>query len=368
MRPIRRRPLVHAAFALIAGSLPATAARAQPADVEAVPNYPDHARVMVVRDATGAERPVKTVADWEIRRGHVLAHLQEVMGPLPGAERRAPLDWRILETVKEDGYTRHKIDFQSEPGDRVPAWLTIPDGEPGAKHPAMLCLHQTVAIGKDEPMGLGGKPTLHYARELAGRGYVTISPDYPNFGEYKRDVYAMGYASASMKAIWNNKRAVDLLSALPEVDPERIGVIGHSLGGHNAIYTALFEPRLKLVVSSCGFNAFPHYMKGDITGWSHKGYMPRLKDKYNLDLTKVPFDFPELIAALAPRPFFTNSPLRDDNFAVEGVYVCMKAAQPVYALYGADDDLQAVHPDAQHDFNDEARAEAYKFLDEHLKP
>ena len=77
----------------------------------------------------------------------------------------------------------------------------------------MLCLHQTIAIGKDEPVGLGANPDLDYARELAERGYVAIAPDYPNFGEYKSDVYALGYASASMKAIWNNIRAVDLLVA-----------------------------------------------------------------------------------------------------------------------------------------------------------
>jgi len=287
---------------------------------------------------------------------------------MPGPERHAPLDWRILETHKEEGYTRHKIDFQSEPGDRVPAWLAIPDGEPGRKFPAMLCLHQTVAIGKDESIGLGKKPALRYGLELAQRGFVTISPDYPNYGEYQRDVYKMGYASASMKAIWNNKRAVDLISALPEVDPERIGVIGHSLGGHNAIFTAVFDPRIKATVSSCGFNAFPHYRGGNLTVWSREPYMPRLKDKYNLDLTKVPFDFPELIAALAPRPFFTNSPLHDDNYAVEGVRVCMDAARPVYALYGAEDDLQAVYPDAPHAFVDEARMRSYEFLDKHLKP
>ena len=150
----------------------------------------------------------------------------------------------------------------------------------GAKprRPAVLCLHQTVAIGKDEPVGLGGKPDLHYAMELARRGYVVIAPDYPGFGEYKIDVYKMGYASATMKAIWNNKRAVDLLCGLEEVDPDRIGVIGHSLGGHNSIFTALFEPRIRAVVSSCGFNAFPSYYKGNIAGWSHKGYMPRLRE------------------------------------------------------------------------------------------
>ena len=341
------------------------AARAQ------VPSYTDHANLLVVRDASGKERPVESKADWEVRRGQILAHLQEVMGPLPGPERASPLDWKVQSETAEDGYVRKKVEFQAEPGDFVPAWLLIPDPPgPGAaaKRPAMLCLHQTIAIGKDEPIGLGKTPDLWYAKELAKRGYVAIVPDYPNFGEYKRDVYKMGYASASMKAIWNNKRAVDLLASLPEVDPERIGVIGHSLGGHNAIFTALFEPRLKVVVSSCGFNAFPYYYKGNVTGWSHKGYMPRLREVYGLDLHKIPFDFPELIGALAPRPFFTCSPLRDANFDVDGVRVCIRAARPIYGLYHAEDDLVAEYPDAEHSFAPEARMKAYEFLDRHLKP
>ena len=276
---------------------------------------------------------------------------------------------QVVSTQAGSGFVRKKITFATEPGDRVPAWLLIPDG-PGAassKRPAVLCLHQTVAIGKDEPVGLGGKPDLRYALELARRGYVAIAPDYPNFGEYTIDVYKLGYASATMKAIWNNLRAVDLLSGLTEVDPGRIGVIGHSLGGHNAIFTALFEPRIKAVVSSCGFNAFPFYYKGNIAGWSHKGYMPRLKETYQLDLRQVPFDFPELIGALAPRAFFTNSPLHDANFEVEGVRVCIAAAKSVYELLGVPDRLIAVHPDAQHAFPPAVRMQAYEFLDRTLR-
>ena len=74
-----------------------------------------------------------------------------------------------------------------------------------------------------------------------------------------------------MKGIWNNMRAVDVLSGLPEVDPGRIGAIGHSLGGHNAIFIALFDERIRAVVSSCGFDDFPHYNGGKIGGWSHVG-------------------------------------------------------------------------------------------------
>ena len=230
----------------------------------------------------------------------------------------------------------------------------------------MLCLHQTIAIGKDEPVGLGKNLELAYARELAERRYVALAPDYPNFGDYKVDVYALGYASATMKAIWNNLRAVDLLCSLKEVDPDRIGVIGHSLGGHNSIFTALFDRRIKAVVSSCGFNAFPYYYKGNIAGWSHRGYMPRLRETYQLDLRKVPFDFPELVAALAPRAFFTSSPLRDANFEVDGVRACIAAARPVYELLGGGDRLVAVYPDAEHSFPRAERLRAYEFLDRFL--
>ena len=355
--------------AVIPDSLGGIADESASVPPEPVPSYPDHTRLLVIRDLEGRETPITTPDQWAIRRGHILSHLQEVMGPLPATNRRVPIDLQVTQEIPEPGFTRKAISFASEPGDRVPAWLLVPDCPlaTGGKRPAMLCLHQTVAIGKDEPAGLGGKPELGYARELAQRGYVAIAPDYPNFGDYRIDVYARGYASASMKAIWNNMRAIDVLCSLPEVDPERIGVIGHSLGGHTAIFTAIFEPRIQAIVSSCGFNAFTHYYGGNIAGWSHQGYMPRLRNRYRLDLQKVPFDFPELIGALAPRPFFTNSPVGDDNFAVEGVRLCIEAAQPVYALLGAPGHLVAVYPDAGHSFPDHARYAAYEFLDRHLK-
>ena len=131
-------------------------------------------------------------------------------------------------------YLRRKVTFTPEPGDRVPAWLLIPRGLPAdGTAPAMLCLHQTNKVGKDEPVGLGGSPELPYAHELAERGFVCIVPDYPSFGEYKYDFKTQGahYPSGSMKAIWNNMRALDLLETIPQVDKTRIGAIGHSLGG-----------------------------------------------------------------------------------------------------------------------------------------
>lgn len=364
-RPLATLVTLRSGLILLGGL--AAAGWADPAGTPSLPVYPDHAQLLVTRTVEGDETPVTTPADWAVRRAHILAGLQAVMGPLPGGERRVPLDLKVVETFDGPKYERRRITYASEPGDRVPAWLFLPKDAPG-KRPAMLALHQTTAIGKDEPAGLGGKENLHYARELAERGYVVLAPDYPNFGEHKVDPYALGYASASMKAIWDNMRGVDLLQSLEEVDAGRIGVIGHSLGGHNAIYTAVFDERLGAVVSSCGFNSFPYYYGGKIAGWSHRGYMPRLRSKYGLDPKQVPFDFPELIGALAPRAFFTNSPVNDANFAVEGVRVCIQAAEPVYALLGAADRLKAVYPEAEHDFPTPQREAAYAFLAEALGP
>jgi len=171
-----------------------------------------------------------------------------------------------------------------------------------------------------------------------------------------------------MKGIWNHMRAVDLLQSLPEVDAARIGCIGHSLGGHNTLFVAAFDLRIKVAVSSCGFNAFPKYMGGNLKGWSHRGYMPRIADVYGADPSKMPFDFPEVLAAIAPRAVFVNAPKDDSNFELSGVMDCLRAAAPVYGLYGAEERLAAVHPAGGHDFPPESRGKAYAFVDEVLKP
>src|SRR4029078_372558 len=134
-----------------------------------------------------------------------------------------------------------------------------------------------------------------YGAELAARGYVVLAPDYPNYGESKVDVYALGYESGRMKAICNHSRAVDLLQSMPEVDPDRIGVIGHSLGGHNALFLAAFDPRARVVVPSCGFTSFAKYYGGNLTGWSRAPYMPRIATVYGKDPARMPFDFPDIL-------------------------------------------------------------------------
>ena len=330
------------------------------------PVYTDRFDVLRVEEGNGST-PVaqaQSPAQWEPRRRHILAAMERVMGPLPNPARRVPLDIRVLEEVRLDaGLIRRKLTYQSDATDRVAAYLFLPPTEANASRPAVLCLHQTARIGKAESAGIAAN-SLQYALDLARRGFVTLAPDYPSFGDSSYDFDARhGYVSGTMKAIWDNVRAVDLLEGLPAVDATRLGVIGHSLGGHNALFTAAFEPRLRVIVSSCGFTTFK---KDDLPSWTGKVYMPRIASHFGNDAAKVPFDFPEIIAALAPRPFLACAAVKDSDFDVGGVRDTLEAARKVYALYGRASQLMGYFPDAPHSFPADARKVAYEFLSTHL--
>ncbi len=260
------------------------------------------------------------------------------------------------------------ISYVADENDRVPAYLYLPVKRPqDERRPAILALHPTGPAGKGIVDDRGPRPNRGYAKELAERGYVVLAPDYPSFGDYKYDFDADKYLSGTMKGIFNHMRGVDLLQAREEVDPERIGVIGHSLGGHNAMFVGAFDERLKVIVSSCGWTPFHNYYGGKIAGWTSDRYMPRLKDVYGLDPDKVPFDFYEVVAALAPRTFFSVSPERDSNFDVAGVRKAEPAARQVFDLLGVPANLQVQYPDCEHDFPDEMRQAAYALFDKVFK-
>ncbi|MFO0936711.1 MAG: alpha/beta fold hydrolase [Gemmataceae bacterium] len=246
------------------------------------------------------------VKDLLSQRKEIRKKMERVMGPFPSDDRRVPLEIKTLSEEKLDGYIRRKITFRAEAGDRVPAWLLIPLGgpagsaRPAGPRPAMLCLHQTVAIGKDEPVGLGRQESKKQALHLVKRGYICLAPDYPSFGEYRYDFKSSPFASGSMKAIWNCSRAIDLLESMPEVDRKRIGVIGHSLGGHAGMFAAAFDDRIAVVVTSCGFTGFHHYYGGNLKGWTSDRYMPRIASDFGNDPRKMPFDFEDVLTAIAP--------------------------------------------------------------------
>lgn len=332
----------------------------------APPLYAEKSDLLYYLDSGGKRHKVQSKRTWAKRRQHIVSNMELVMGELP-PDSKAALAIEKIEEVRTASYTRLKLAYVAEAGDRVPAYLLIPAKRTG-RLPAMLCLHQTTRPGKAEPAGLAGSANLHYAQELAERGYVALVPDYPSFGDYAYKFDSPRYASGTMKGIVNHRRAVDLLASLPEVDPERIGVIGHSLGGHNSLFVAVFDERIKAVVTSCGFTSFRKYYNGNLKGWTSPRYMPRIAALYENSPAKMPFDFTEVLAAIAPRPVFINAPVGDSNFEISGVKDCVTAALPIYQrIFHVPERLVAVYPEGGHDFPPQARREAYDFLDRWLK-
>lgn len=294
-------------------------------------------------------------------RAELLKKMEATMGPLPRIDRARGLAVETLESADAGTYTRTKIRFEPEAGRKVYAWLLVP--KKGGRRPAALALHQTTKIGKDEPAGLGGKPNLHYAKELAERGWVVLAPDYPSFGDdgtdFANEVYGRGYKSGTMYGIVNHTRAVDLLAGHPRVNAKRIVVIGHSLGGHNALFVAAFDERIRAAVTSCGFTSFAKYYGGNLKGWTSDRYMPRIANEYGNSPARVPFDFTDVLGAIAPRAVFVNAPVRDSNFEVSGVD---DVAAAVGGRFGKGR-LVVEHPQAEHDFPPEMREKAYRFLE-----
>jgi acetyl esterase/lipase len=330
--------------------------------------------LLVYRGVDGKATPVETLDDWAKRRAEIVRGAETVMGKLPGKEKHCDLDMKVEEEVDCGKYVRRLIAYSSEPGSRIPAYLLVPKevlkGE--KKVPAVLCLHGTDnVVGHGTVVGLGKNPNRQYASELAERGYVTLAPNYPLLAKYQPDLKKLGWESGTLKAVWDNIRGLDLLESLPYVDSKAMATIGHSLGGHNSVYTALFDERLKVVVSSCGLDSFLDYYDGKEAnwfpekGWCQTRYMLKLAD-YRGRLADIPFDFHELIGALAPRYVLIIAPKKDSNFRADSVDRIVAAAKPIFKLYGHEDRLRVEHPHCEHDFPPEMREEAYKLFDKVL--
>jgi hypothetical protein len=313
--------------------------------------------------------PVRSISDWRERRKEILRGMEQVMGPFPGDSKRCELDVKVEQETDRGSWFCRKLTYQSEPGSRVPAFLLIPKTAPDKKRmvTGILALHPT-------DMEFGNRVVVEqlrsgyraYGRDLVERGFVVLAPAYPIMAGYEPDLKSLGYKSGTMKAIWDNCRGLDLLASLPFVSTNGFGAIGHSLGGHNAIFTSVFDSRIRAVVSSCGFDSFLDYKGGDIRGWTSSRYMPALL-AYKDRLQEIPFDFPELLGALAPRPVFINAPLQDANFQHQSVDRAVRAAEDIYKVYGHPENIQVSHPDCGHDFPDPIRNQAYEFLAGALK-
>jgi dienelactone hydrolase len=320
-------------------------------------------------------RDFTSVWQWKRKRAHVIGVLKKFIGkpgrivvPRPAAE----------ELGREDlgSYERIHLHIAGEPGDPIPAYFLRPKKLPATKLPVMIVLHQTQAPGKQEACGMTGNPDMAFAKELVERGIPCIAPDAIGFGERipeggqpydgALDLFR-GHPQWSFfgKMNWDVARVIDYLETLPEVDRKRIGVIGHSHGAYGAIMAAVFEPRIRLVVASCGFTA----LRADPSPnrWSHlTALLPRL-GFYIDDIDAAPFDWHETIACIAPRSYFNWSTLDDEIFPnTDNLAYVYEQVRQVYALYGKSNAFVGKLAPGPHRFPPEARHDAYQWIDQQL--
>jgi oligo-alginate lyase len=328
--------------------------------------------VPLLGQATSATNRSESRRQWEERRKRYAATIEGILGA-PANPKKPPAEVQWLGSEHLETYTRTRLLIHSEPDDWIPAYLLVPDHLAAPRVPAMLCLHQTVVQGKQEPCGMKGDPELAFAVELVKRGFVCLAPDAIGFGERipaGKQPYHDSLAfyrrhpgwSFMGKMVWDAGRAIDYLETLPMVDPRRIGSIGHSHGAYGTLFAAAFEPRISAAVASCGFTTFRSDPNPE--RWSHlTALIPQL-GFYLPDAASIPFDWQHVLALTAPRPLFVWYATQDTIFPrTENLDSLLKDVRTVYRLYGAADALEWQAFEGPHKFPLAGREQAYRWLE-----
>jgi dienelactone hydrolase len=342
----------------------------------AIPPVPVAMREMDEHHAAGLWREPPTVQSWPKERERILAGVEKILGPFP--DRIEPLDPQTLSEEDCGTYVRRKVSIAVQPGDRMPAWLLVPKKLPG-RVPAIICFYGTTGgAGKDTTVGLSGpKPgtpprkNRAFAVDMAEAGFVALAPDYLRDGErvppggkpYDTTDFYQKFPQWSCvgKDVWDNMSAVDYLQSLPFVDAEKIGMVGHSYGGHSTIFAAALEPRIKAAFASGPVSDFLHHgiHWGVPPGSGGSASLPGLRP-YVLDHTlPLPVTFYEFTALIAPRPLFVcqavgeRRPMEEENCA---------AVRDVYRALGADDRVEYQWIAGDHDFPPAARKAAVEWF------
>jgi dienelactone hydrolase len=290
---------------------------------------------------------------------------------LGGFPAREPLNARVVRRTEEADRVVEWISYEVEPGDVVQAILLIPTRRTPPL-PAVVCHHQHAGqyeLGKSEVVGWVGSPQQAYAAELCARGYVALAADAVGFEErrhprlagpeYERFVaheLLIKGLTLQGKFIWDVMRAVDYLVSRKEVDPKRIGMIGHSLGGTETWFSMAMEPRLASGAASCGTTTYAAVLAAE-RYHNYGFYVPGIL-KWG--------DISEVVSMIAPRPFLMLTGEQDRDFPVSGAKEVAARAAMLYRRLGKAEALELFLSPQGHEFTDEMRKRAYNWFDRWL--
>ncbi len=311
--------------------------------------------------------PITTKKAWLEQRENIRSNWLAALGTdLP--TKSIPLKTEFLEKEDLPAFTRQHVRYQIEERVSRDGYLLTPKQMKG-KAPAIVVFHPTTYLQAKGVAGLAAE----YADEkrqgiqLVERGFIVWCPRNFIFDEvpdvkdgiqlytanveklHKKHPQRTGMGQMVLDAI----RAADFVESLPNVAKDRIGAIGHSLGGKQVLYAAAFDDRYKAVVSSEGGIGL------SFSNWEAVWYLgPQIKrPEWNLENHQV-------LALVAPRAFFllagnSADDDRSSNF--------IEAVRPVYKLFKAEDRVTWLNHHLGHRYAPEAREAAEGFLDKNLK-
>lgn len=291
---------------------------------------------------------------------------------------KPPLDLQVHESTVVDGvYERRLISYEVEAGERARAYLGVPLDLEGPA-PAVVALHGTFPQGKERVAGLVDNPDKAYLDHLCRRGYVVIAPDHfvagdriPEEGAYDTTRFYEKHPewTAVGKFTYEHSIAVDVLQSLDFVDGERIGAMGHSLGGHGAMFLAAYDERIRAAAGNCSATFFRH--NPDVENWARDHWYVYFKHIRPglLEGRLPPIDFHEIMALIAPRAWLDVSALNDGNPLTQRQRLLMlMKVMDVYELEGAPDRFAFYVHGHGHAVPHESRELIYGWLDLNLKP
>lgn len=309
----------------------------------------------------------------------------------PDYNKYAHPKMEVINKFKEDGYERWHVKYLVDENEYCYAYLLIPNNIPkGVKRPAVLCPHPTANIGKDRVVGIYQGPAQSpaeeqsranrlYAVELAKKGFVTFAPDRAAYGERRLEKDGgftlqmnafQKYLSAkypgftlSGKSVYDLKIALSILEKLDFVDPENIGIIGHSLGAIDAIMLAGFDQRVKAAVVNSGSPIRYEAAWWDMNSNELRTYLQNPDIKGGLDKH---MNFYVMMAA--PRSVLYQYSIADPAYWEPNI---VEAHRAIYNYYSSISGTKKIDYNVYfhgqgHDFTDDSRTLSYRWLENRL--
>ncbi len=313
---------------------------------------------------------------WEIERRGIRAELLKLLGRLPPRPRTPAV--QTLSREARAGYVVEKFRFDNGAGAVVPGYLLLPTSTSG-KAPGILYCHWHAGeydLGKEELFQSRHTPEAP-GPAFATRGYAVLAIDASGFGERngqgpdgnaERDYTAEETASKFNlwvgRTFWgmllrDDLMALDYLASRPEVDPDRLGVTGMSMGATRTWWLMALDERLKTGVAIACLTRYKNLIeRGSIHEHDIGYFVPGMLNH---------FDSEAVVSLIAPRPVLFQTGDRDAGSPIDGIRIIESAVRPVYHLYGKEDAFQSVvYPGLGHVYTPEMWAKTLAWMDEHL--